>query len=52
MPYGPDYDNLRHQRGLNTVYADGHAKFAHVEDRELPSRKGTWYDHGHQADGQ
>jgi prepilin-type N-terminal cleavage/methylation domain-containing protein/prepilin-type processing-associated H-X9-DG protein len=52
MPYGPDYDNLRHQRGLNTVYADGHAKFVHVNDQDLPSRKGTWYDHVHQADGQ
>jgi prepilin-type N-terminal cleavage/methylation domain-containing protein/prepilin-type processing-associated H-X9-DG protein len=52
MPYGPDYDNLRHQRGLNTVYVDGHAKFVHVNDQDLPARKGNWYDHVHQADGQ
>jgi len=39
-------------RGLNTVYAHGHAKFAHVEDRDLPNRKGAWYDHVHRADGQ
>jgi hypothetical protein len=34
------------------VYADGHAKFAYVSDRELPVYKGgNWYDQVHQADG-
>jgi len=53
MPYGPNYSDLRHQRGLDIVYADGHAKFAHVNDHDLPTTKGgNWYDQNHQADGQ
>jgi prepilin-type N-terminal cleavage/methylation domain-containing protein/prepilin-type processing-associated H-X9-DG protein len=53
MPYGPDYVNLRHPRGIDVVYADGHAKFAHLNDHDLPNYKGgNWYDQNHQADGQ
>jgi prepilin-type N-terminal cleavage/methylation domain-containing protein/prepilin-type processing-associated H-X9-DG protein len=52
MPYGPDYNILPHHLGVNVAYADGHAKFARVTDKELPARKGQWWDHVHQADGQ
>ena len=52
MPYGPDYSNLLHHSGVNVAYADGHAKYARVSDRELPDHKGNWFDQVHQADGQ
>jgi prepilin-type N-terminal cleavage/methylation domain-containing protein/prepilin-type processing-associated H-X9-DG protein len=53
MPYGPTYADLPHPDGLNVVYADGHAKFFHSSDRELPSKKGgNWWDLVHQGDGQ
>jgi prepilin-type processing-associated H-X9-DG protein len=52
MPYGPDYDILPHNLGVHVGYADGHAKFFRVTDKELPARKGMWFDHVHQADGQ
>jgi prepilin-type N-terminal cleavage/methylation domain-containing protein/prepilin-type processing-associated H-X9-DG protein len=53
MPYGPDYVDLPHPNGINVVYADGHAKFFHDSDRELPARKGgNWWDLVHQGDGQ
>ena len=53
MPYGPDYVDLPHPNGINVAYADGHAKFFHSTDRELPARKGgDWWDLVHEADGQ
>jgi prepilin-type N-terminal cleavage/methylation domain-containing protein/prepilin-type processing-associated H-X9-DG protein len=52
MPYGPDYSFLPHSNGINVVYADGHAKYFRSTDRELPNRKGDWWDLVHQADGQ
>jgi prepilin-type N-terminal cleavage/methylation domain-containing protein/prepilin-type processing-associated H-X9-DG protein len=52
MPYGPNYSDLPHPSGLNVAYADGHAKFFRSTDKELPARKGNWWDLVHQADGQ
>jgi prepilin-type processing-associated H-X9-DG protein len=53
MPYGPDYVDLPHPNGINVVYADGHAKFFHDSNLELPAQKGgSWWDLVHQGDGQ
>jgi prepilin-type N-terminal cleavage/methylation domain-containing protein/prepilin-type processing-associated H-X9-DG protein len=52
MPYGADYDTLPHNNGVDVSYADGHAKYVRVSDRELTERKGNWFDQVHQADGQ
>jgi prepilin-type N-terminal cleavage/methylation domain-containing protein/prepilin-type processing-associated H-X9-DG protein len=53
MPYGPTFDILPHNNGINVVYADGHAKYFRSTERELPGRRGgDWWDLVHQADGQ
>jgi prepilin-type processing-associated H-X9-DG protein len=51
MPYGPDYPLLPHSHAINIGYADGHAKLYHVTDKDLPNRKGTWWDQVHGDDG-
>jgi prepilin-type processing-associated H-X9-DG protein len=52
MPYGPNYNHLPHNEGVNVSYADGHAKFRRSSEKELPERGGTWLDHVIQANGQ
>jgi prepilin-type N-terminal cleavage/methylation domain-containing protein/prepilin-type processing-associated H-X9-DG protein len=53
MPYGPTFEILPHNNGINVAYADGHAKWVRVTERDLPGRPGgNWFDQQHQADGQ
>jgi prepilin-type processing-associated H-X9-DG protein len=52
MPYGPDYDILPHSLGVNVAYADGHARYRRLSDKDLPDRKGQWVDHVIEKDGQ
>ena len=52
MPYGADYPTLPHNNGIDVAYADGHAKYVRVNDKELTEHKGNWFDQVHQADGQ
>jgi prepilin-type N-terminal cleavage/methylation domain-containing protein/prepilin-type processing-associated H-X9-DG protein len=53
MPYGPTFEILPHNNGINVAYADGHAKFFRSTEKELPTKPGgNWWDLVHQADGQ
>jgi prepilin-type N-terminal cleavage/methylation domain-containing protein/prepilin-type processing-associated H-X9-DG protein len=52
MPYGPTYDILPHNHGVDVAYADGHAKFVRLTDAGLPAQKGIWFDHTVKDNGQ
>jgi prepilin-type N-terminal cleavage/methylation domain-containing protein/prepilin-type processing-associated H-X9-DG protein len=52
MPYGPDYDILPHNNGVDVSYADGHAKYVRLTDSALPDKKGTWFDQTIEKNGQ